>query len=248
MRSSCINFADLQIIGLVEIHLTGNNAIILDGYRWFGINLKSLHVNAKVGSGGVGLLVRNDILDSFNVSVLDDEYEGILWLKLQSTESTNDCFCICVCYLPPENSTRAVNVNEVFDALITQIYTYQTYTIQFICGDFNSRVSDMDDYIAGVDVLPERNVVDFKCNRYGELFIEFLINVNYCIVNGRNCEKNDFTCFTSQEQSVVDFCLVGYEYLKNCHSFNITRPLDLINLSGVYKRLTHVQRCPIMHC
>ena len=210
MRSPCINFADLQIIGLVQTHLTGNNDIILDGYRWFGNNRKSLHVNAKVGSGGVGFLVRNDILDSFNVSVLDDEYESILWLKLQSTESTNDCFCICVCDLPPENSTRAVNVNEFFDTLITQIYTYQ-----FICGDFNSRVSDMDDYIAGVDVLPERNVVGFKCNRYGEIFIEFLIILNYCIVNGRNCEKNDFTCFTSRGQSVVDFCLVGYEYLKN---------------------------------
>ena len=120
MRSSCINFADLQIIGLVEAHILG-------GYRWFGNNRKSLHVNAKVGSGGVGFLVRNDILDRFNVSVLDDEYEGILWLKLQSTKSTNDCFCMCVCYLPPENSRRAVNVNEFFDTLITLIYTHQTF-------------------------------------------------------------------------------------------------------------------------
>lgn len=130
------------------------------------------------------------------------------------------------------HSTRAVNVNEFFDTLITQIYTYQSLSIQFICGDFNSRVSDMEDYIAGVDILSERNVIDFKCNRYGESFIDFLINVNFCMLNGRNYVKNDFTCFTSQGQSVVDYCLVGYESLQNCHSFNVIRPRDLITMSG----------------
>ena len=90
-------------------------------------------------------------MNTFTITVLDDEYEGILWLKLQSIENVNDCFCICVCYLPPENSTRAIHVNELFDTVITQMYTYQNYTIQFICGDFNSRCSDMEDYIAGVD-------------------------------------------------------------------------------------------------
>lgn len=125
-------------------------------YRWCGQNRKSLHVNARVGSGGVGFLVRDDVINMFDVSILDDEYEGILWLKLQSIENKDDCFCICVCYLPPENSTRAVNVNEFYDTLLTQIYTYQNLSIQFICGDFNSRVSDMDDYIAGVDILSER--------------------------------------------------------------------------------------------
>ena len=91
-------------------------------------------------------------MSDFNVSVLDNEYEGILWLKLQRTDDEDDCFCICVCYLPPEYSTRAVNVNEVFDTLL----------------------------------------------------------VNFCMLNGRNYVKNDFTCFTSQGQCVVDYCLVGW--------------------------------------
>ena len=45
-------------------------------------------------------------------------------------------------------------------------------------------------------------IIDFKCNRYGELFIEFLTNVIFCMLNGRNYDKNDFTCFTSRGQSV----------------------------------------------
>ena len=30
---------------------------------------------------------------------------------------------------------RAIQVNEFFDTLIAQNYTYQAYSIQFICGD-----------------------------------------------------------------------------------------------------------------
>ena len=232
LRSSCLKVADLQIIGLAETHLVGNEKIDFDGYQWFGKNRKSLHVNAKVGSGGVGFLIRDDIMNNFTVTVLDDTCEGILWLKLQRIDDENDCFCICVCYLPPENSTRAINANEFFDTLITQIYSYQNNAIQFICGGFNGRCSDMEDYIAGVDILSDRNVIDFKCNRYGELFIEFLINVNFCMLNGRNYDKNDFTCFTSQGQSVVDYCLVGYENIQNFHSFNVIRPRDLVDMSG----------------
>ena len=142
LRSSCLNVADLKkIIGLAETQLVGNEQIDFDGYHWFGKNRQSLHLKAKVGSGGVGFLIRDDIMNSFNVTVLDDTYEGILWLKLQRIDNEGDCFCICVCYLPPENSTRAINVNEFFDTLITQIYSYQNNTIQFICGDLNSRCS-----------------------------------------------------------------------------------------------------------
>ena len=68
-------------------------------------------------------------MNYFNVTILDDTCEGILWLKLQRNDDENDSFCICVCYLPPENSTRAINANEFFDTLTSQIYTYQKNTI-----------------------------------------------------------------------------------------------------------------------
>ena len=33
----------------------------------------------------------------------------------------------------------------------------------------------MEDYIAGVDSLSDRNVIDFKCNRYGEVFMSIFV-------------------------------------------------------------------------
>ena len=75
-----------------------------------------------------------------------------------------------------------------------------------ICGDFNSRCN-LEYFIAGVDDVPQRNVVDFKTKSYGEILIE--INTNLCILNGRNCLSNDFTSISVKGLSAVDYCLVS---------------------------------------
>ena len=90
----------------------------------FGNNRKLLHRNAKRGSVGVGFFVRNDLFLDFNVSVLDDNNEGILWLKL-THKSENFTILPCVCYLPPKNSSRYFDVNNFFDNLLSDIYRYQ---------------------------------------------------------------------------------------------------------------------------
>ena len=40
------------------------------------------NINAGVGSGGVGFLVRFTLFEDFNISVLDDTKDDILWIKL----------------------------------------------------------------------------------------------------------------------------------------------------------------------
>ena len=83
--------------------------------------------------------------------------------------------------------------------------------IPFLCGDFNSRCGNNYDFIVGIDSLPERNVVDFKTNSSGDILIEFLINANMCMLNGRNCVNNDFTSISTKGCSVVDFCIVSHD-------------------------------------
>ena len=62
---------------------------------------------------GVVFLVKNEILHDFNVITLDDSNDDILWLQL---ENIYDGFKLiaCVCYLPPENSSRQVDANTFF--------------------------------------------------------------------------------------------------------------------------------------
>jgi hypothetical protein len=41
-----------------------------------------------------------------------------------------------------------------------QIYTIPNGNLFYLCDDFNSRIGDIDDFITGVDVLTERDVID----------------------------------------------------------------------------------------
>ena len=109
------------------------------------------------------------------------------------------------------------------------IFRYQNDGLVFMCGDFNSRCGSLHNYISGVDVLPERNTVDFTINSYGELVIDFLINTNLCILNGRNSVKNDFTSISVKGCSVVDYCITPYDSLNYFTDFTVTRTTDLIN-------------------
>ena len=51
------------------------------------------------------------------------------------------------------NSTRHLDVNFFFDTLLQSFYEYQNLGIIMICGDFNSRCGDSDDFIFDVDEI-----------------------------------------------------------------------------------------------
>ena len=48
-----------------------------------------------------------------------------------------------------------------------------------------------------------RDTIDNVFNRNGDLLIEFLVDCNFCMINGRE-GKQDFTNFSTKGKSVVD--------------------------------------------
>ena len=74
---------DLDIIGIAETHLLNDSARTLDGYSAFNHNRTQIHKRAKVGSGGVFLLIKNEIVESYNISILYNSIEDILWVRLE---------------------------------------------------------------------------------------------------------------------------------------------------------------------
>ena len=86
-------------------------------YVWCGQNRKQIHIRVKKGSGGVGFLIKQSLYDEYDISIIDDEHEGILWLKFSPKFDDGTSFCCCLCYLPPIESTRAIDVNDFFDSL-----------------------------------------------------------------------------------------------------------------------------------
>lgn len=116
---------------------------------------------------------------------------------------------------------------------MSQIYSIPNGYPFDISGDFNSRIGDMEDFIPGIDILPVREVIDFKSNSYGEIFCEFLSNINCCNLNDRNSIKNYFTYVSTRGSSIVDYCVVPYENLKCFKHFEVIRTSELANQSVI---------------
>ena len=163
----------------------------------------------KKGYDGVGCFVRNRFTQIYNVSIVDVTFEGIIWLNFCPRTNDKPFYC-CICYLPPSNSTRNIDPGEFYDSLLFQIHFYCKDDFFYLCGDFNGRYGDLEDLIAGVDSIPDRKVVDNAINKEGEQFCEFL---SCCMMNGRNCQNNDFTFISTPGLSVIDYCVVSYIYL-----------------------------------
>ena len=89
-----------------------------------------------------------------------------------------------------------------------------------------------------------RTVLDFTRNAYSDLFIDFLINVNCCIVIGRNSVQDDYTYVSTRGLSVVDYCLVPYENLNDVTNFAVKRATTLATESGAIGQVDPVSKIP----
>ncbi|MEW8545344.1 MAG: reverse transcriptase family protein, partial [Candidatus Thiodiazotropha sp.] len=226
-RQNIIRSLDCDIFSVNETFFRNNETVSIDGYKFYSRNRKNVHKNAKRGSGGVGVFVKAELTQLYDISVLDDVKEDILWLKF-ATDSYSENIILCVCYLPPSESTRLNDPELFYSTLLEQVYTYQNEGRMFICGDFNSRVGDASEYIEGVDDVILRDVIDFSSNANGDLFIEFLVDCGMCMVNGR-VGQNDFTHVSHRGKSVVDYVCTPYEQLSSVSDFHVYLMSDLVN-------------------
>ena len=101
---------------MCETFLRGDEILNVDGFRFYGLNRQMLHQNANRGSGGVGILVKNELLDYFDIKVVNNEIEGILWLESKFKFSSNN-FCIVACYLPPSDTCKPVGSRDILPEL-----------------------------------------------------------------------------------------------------------------------------------
>ena len=82
--------------GISETHLYDGQKVELSEYKWYGQN-RTKHIKARKGSGGIGILVKNSLLNYYKVEILDSETEGILCLQF-SSKYNDGGFCCYVCY------------------------------------------------------------------------------------------------------------------------------------------------------
>ena len=98
----------------------------------------------------------------------------------------------------------------------------------------NARVADKADFIADVDSLPPRTVIDTTASGHGEALIDFCLDTKMSIINGRISPiNNNYTCISSKGMSMVDYFLCKYDSLCNVQEFKVITMSEAIKDVGI---------------
>ncbi len=62
-------------MGICETFLRGKSKLNIPNYKWYGQNCKWITKTAKRGSGGIGFLIHERVLQKFVVVELDNDVE-----------------------------------------------------------------------------------------------------------------------------------------------------------------------------
>ncbi len=180
-------------------------------------------------------------------------------------------FIIGAIYLPPENSSY-VNSNLIdnFNILEREIVKYKNEGKILLCGDFNSRVGNIQDSIQHdsndpfmplpINYTPDicvakRNNLDSLTNAYGRSLIDLCIGSDLCIINGRvsGDHLGNITCvktkYVFDENSIELFknSLRSHECVNKLASFCTTAYLnDRDGINTATNDLTDIVKKPLV--
>ena len=175
-------------------------------------------------SGGMSLLVRKSLIQ--HVSILfSDSYH--FWVRVEKAAFgwEQDLFFCCL-YIPPSTSILLRTGQSLsLDTLQSECACYEKRGWVLLCGDFNARTNDVNDFIENDELddflpvdenyLPDQhldkrlNKDDSPLNTSGTAFIEFCKSSGYRIMNGRIDKNNscNYTYFSQNGCSTVDYSL-----------------------------------------
>ena len=193
---------------------------------------------AKRGSGGLLCYIRSEL--SEGISPIDhlSPQEDRIWLRLNAAffGFSRDVL-ICFAYVTPESSCHQSSRNNLWITLQEEIALLSHEGDLILTGDYNARTGEEQDFIPNdsesyiplppdyqVDHCPSRFSQDKKCNNYGKELLSICQSARLRMLNGRigNDHKlGQFTCFTSQGSSVVDYTIVSEELLEKIDNFTV---------------------------
>jgi hypothetical protein len=235
VREQILLKINADVCCIQETHLKPDESLEnkLIGYKWFGYNRSKLHKKANKGSGGIGMFVKLSLINCYTVNVVDRCIDGILGVKFVD-KVTQFSFLIYVCYLPPEDSPYSKQTTDYFGHLISELYLNNDVDVVIFCGDYNARISSMNDIVEEFDKgLPERKVIDncaAQSYGHGETFVEFLKDARLCLLNGRFCpELDNYTSISHRGLAVVDYIITPHDCFHNFNSFEVMATTKLID-------------------
>ena len=116
---------------------------------------------------------------------------------------------------------------KFFNALCMNILSYQSLGKILIFGDFNARCGNKIDNNA---CYINRLTCDTFVNGHGQALIDFLDDIDFCIVNGRlGDSSNKFTSISHRGSAIVDYCIADCENLSPFRNFDVLLVHDFVD-------------------
>ena len=198
-------------------------------YAFFVLNRKDKHKNAPSGSGGVGLLVHQRILNNYQIVEIVNSFEGQLAIVMKH-RNIDYSICIASLYLPPDNSKYGQDPEGFYEALTQLVYEQNHVDEMILGGDYNGRIGDAIDYIPDVDDIQPRTPLDHTSNAHGECLINFLKDTGYAVINSRvTSEFDNFTSISTKGTAVVDYICCRNENMSNVLECKVLSMNDVLN-------------------
>ena len=219
-----------DIFGLIETwsDYTGEFKDLLDNYLTYDV-VRKKKKNSIRNNGGLIVFIMKDLFANQFVSRLFNYFQGciILYLRTSIFQGMSDMI-LYITYVSPEGSNIYINLDEKngISSLENNVCTirsqYPACSI-FLAGDLNARTKNFIDFIPddnlqfvfNTDVvynddnfhMPRNNRDAERYNLFGRTFVDLCCTHNLHVLNGRLFDDVDgnFTCFTSNGCSVVDY-------------------------------------------
>ena len=217
----------------------------IEGYINFDL-IRPKKLSAKIGSGGISVFVKNDLIKSGLIKRIFDKLNECL--TGHDFDRARDIILLFA-YVAPEGlpiytDTEGDGIEILSDKLNDIIVAYPTAEL-FLVGDFYSRIKYYLDYIPddnrqyafGDDTeylsvyfnLP-RNTKDKETyNNFGLSLIDTCCTRDIHVLNGRLFDDKDgnITCTANNGSSIVDYMIASSSLFNYITSFGV----DTIDLS-----------------
>ena len=122
LRQRILQEANSDIFCLIETHMENNQNLDCENYTVFQHKRTLRHRNAKKASGGVAVLIKEQLLEQYECHVVDKSIDGAIGLQVNN-RMTGFVLMLYACYLPPEN----------YVWVMTQIAFIHIFCLNSIC-------------------------------------------------------------------------------------------------------------------
>ena len=183
-------------------------------------------------------MFKQSLINLFNVTQLDHEFDNIIALKFSKILSSQDVIFLFT-YVQPYGSHYYDHVDftngiDKLEECISKLQIVYKCSNIVVCGDLNSRTASvqpideshmlskyLDDYssspLIDTDIVYNRRSEDKLINNFGHRLLEMCGSLNLVILNGftDGDKEGSFTNITHNGNSVVDYFIVSDSLVNN---------------------------------